>query len=157
MSDKTDEVNRYKKLGETQESAEVLASFRGFINKENIKMKYLKRDEILSCDDLKTLEVSVPEWAGTVVVKAMTGQERDAFEASIVEMKGSTQSYKFENIRAKLVAKTVIDPETKEPMFTVGDIEALGKKSAAALDRIFAVSQRLSKITEKDVEELIKN
>ena len=120
-------------------------------------MKYLKRDEILNCDDLKTEEVNVPEWGGTVVVKAMTGQERDSFEASIVEIKGSAQSYKFENLRAKLVAKTVIDPETKQLMFTVGDIEALGKKSAAALDRIFSVSQRLSKITEKDVEELTKN
>lgn len=119
--------------------------------------KYGTREQILNADDLKTEEIFIPEWNFTVIVKAMTGQERDAFEASIVELKGSTQSYKFENIRAKLVAKTVINPETKEPMFSVGDIEALGKKSAAALDRIFSVSQKLSKITGADVEELAKN
>ena len=117
--------------------------------------KYLSRDEILNCDDLKTEEVKLPEWGGTVIVKMMTGQERDNFEASIVDSKGG--NIKFENIRAKLVAKTVVDPETKKPLFTVADITALGKKSAAALDRIFTVSQRLSKITEKDVDELAKN
>ena len=120
-------------------------------------MNYLKREQILSFDDLKTEEVDVPEWGGTVVIKMMSGKERDAFEASIVEMKGSKQSYKFENIRAKLVQKTVIDPETKALMFTVGDIEALGNKSAAALDRVFSVAQKLSKITSEDVEELAKN
>lgn len=118
-------------------------------------MGYLKRDEILNADDLKTEIVSVPEWGGDVMIKMMTGKERDSFEASCVGVNGKTVN--MDNIRAKLVAKTVIDPETKEPMFTTADIEALGKKSSAALDRIFTVSQRLSKITEQDVEELAKN
>jgi len=120
-------------------------------------MKALTREQILSCDDLKTEEVDVPEWGGTVTVKMMTGQERDAFEASIVEYKGDKQQVKTDNIRAKLAAMTIIDPETKQLMFTVGDIEALGKKSAAALDRIFDVSRKLSKIASTDVEELAKN
>ena len=118
-------------------------------------MVYLKRDDILNFDDIKTVEVDVPEWNGAVIVKMMTGQERDSFEASCIGAKDGT--FKMDNIRAKLVAKTVIDPETKEPMFTVADIEALGKKSAAALDRIFTASQKLSKISEKDVEDLAKN
>ena len=118
-------------------------------------MGYLKRDDILNADDLKTEIVSVPEWGGDVMIKMMTGKERDNFEASCVGING--KSINMDNIRAKLVAKTVIDPETKEPMFTAADIEALGKKSSAALDRIFTVSQRLSKITEQDVEELAKN
>lgn len=120
-------------------------------------MKYLKRDEILNCDDLKTEELEVPEWGGTVVIKAMTGTERDAFEATLINQTGKNQTMKMDNIRAKLVAKTVIDPETKELMFTTADIESLGKKSASALDRVFKVAQKLSKITEEDVEELAKN
>jgi len=118
-------------------------------------MGYLKRDEILNCDDMKTQDVNVPEWGGTVVIKMMTGKERDAFEASCINAQDGV--FKMDNIRAKLVAKTVIDPETKEPMFTVADIEALGNKSATALDKIFTASQKLSKISEKDVEELAKN
>jgi len=120
-------------------------------------MKYLTRDMILNCEDLKTEEIEVPQWGGTVVIKAMTGQERDAFESSLYETKGTQVISKPENIRAKLVSKTVIDPETKQPMFTVADIDVLGKKSAAALDRIFSASQRLSGISKTDVEELEKN
>ncbi len=120
--------------------------------------KYLSREEILNVNDQKTEEVSVPEWGGEVVVKAMSGTERDAFEGSILgdTTKGG-QRLKMENVRAKLCAMTIIDKDTNELMFTVADIEALGKKSAAALDRIFSVSQRLSKISSDDVDDLIKN
>ena len=158
-----DEISYYEQRGESRTSAEVLVSFRGFINheisgiNEREFMKALTREDILNCEDIKIEVVNVPEWGGCVSVKAMTGQERDAFEASIVEVRGTAQSFKLENIRSKLVSKTVVDPETKKPLFTVGDIEALGKKSAAALDRIFSVSQKLSKITSADVEELAKN
>ena len=114
---------------------------------------YLSRDLILAVDDLATQEVDVPEWGGTVVIKMMSGKERDAFEGSLVKNKQVT----YDNIRAKLAQKTIIDPETKELMFSLGDIEAIGKKSAAALDRVFSASQKLSKISDSDVEELVKN
>jgi hypothetical protein len=60
------------------------------------------------------------------------------------------------NIRAKLVALTVVD-EDGNRIFSDEDAEALGKKSAAALDRIFAVAQRLSGLRPEDVEELAGN
>jgi hypothetical protein len=115
---------------------------------------YLNRQQILDVEDIKTEEVEVPEWGGTLVVKMMTGAERDRFEASIY---GPSGKAKIDNIRAKLVAQTVIDPETGEKMFSPADIDALGNKSAAALDRVFTASKKLSKITEDDVEELVKN
>ena len=37
------------------------------------------------------------------------------------------------------------------------DMEALGEKSAAALQRVFDVARRLSGMSESDVEELTKN
>ena len=118
---------------------------------------YLKRDDILNVDDLKTIDVEVPEWGGTVCVKMMSGKERDDFEASVVSFKNGKQNVTTANIRAKLVQKTVIDPETKELIFTVADIDSLGKKSSAALDRVFSAAQNLSKISDDDIEELAKN
>ena len=118
---------------------------------------YLTRDDIFKANDIATEEVAVPEWGGVVVVKALSGTERDAFEASVVDQRNGKTNYKLENIRAKLRVKTVVDPKTLEPIFTVADIEGLGKKSAAALDRIFSVAQKLSRLTDKDVEELEKN
>jgi hypothetical protein len=41
-------------------------------------------------------------------------------------------------------------------MFDATDLEALGRKSAAAIDYIFAEGQKLSGITKQDVEDLTK-
>ena len=120
-------------------------------------MAHLTRETILNISDIKTEEVEVPEWGGSVVVKGMTGYERDNFEASIVEMRKGGNKVHMDNIRAKLVSRTVIDPDTGDRMFSSADIELLGSKSAAALDRIFSVAQRMSKLSDEDIQELEKN
>jgi len=113
----------------------------------------LTREQILSVEDIKTEEVHVPEWGGTVRVASMSGAARDRFELSCVAADGSQDN---ENIRAKVVAASVVD-ESGNLMFSAEDVEALGRKSAAALDRVFEASQRLSRISNADVEELAKN
>lgn len=118
--------------------------------------KYLTRDAILKAQDLPVEEVEVSEWGGVVRVRGLTGAERDAFEQSIVEQRGKNTRMNLRNIRAKLVALTVVD-ENGNRIFSDEDAEALGKKSAAALDRIFAVAQRLSGLRPEDVEELAGN
>jgi len=118
--------------------------------------KFLTRDAILKAQDLPTEEVEVPEWGGVVRVRGLTGAERDAFEQSIVEQRGKNTRMNLRNIRAKLVALTVVDEEGNR-VFSDEDAEALGKKSAAALDRVFAVAQRLSGLRPEDVEELAGN
>jgi hypothetical protein len=113
----------------------------------------LNRDAILSADDLKKELVPVPEWGGDIYVRALTGAERDQFEASIVEMRGKKSVFKPENIRAKLAVYSVCDEGGKR-LFSDADMTALSKKSAAALQRVFETAQRLSGITEDAVEEL---
>jgi hypothetical protein len=44
--------------------------------------------------------VSVPEWGGEVVVRALTGAERDAFEQSTIEQRGKSVKTNLANIRA---------------------------------------------------------
>ena len=121
----------------------------------------LGRDEILAANDLKTEDVPVPEWSPNnpdkkVRVRALTGTDRDAFETSLLVGAGKNQRISTLNIRAKLAALSIVDAENN-PIFNLNDIETLGRKSSAALDRVFAVAQRLSKITDEDVEELAKN
>ncbi len=118
--------------------------------------KFLNRQEILEKKDIKTKDVYVEPWDGHVCVKGLTGKERDKWESSIVEMKKKTAVVK-DNIRAKLVALSIVDPDTMKPIFAEADIEALGAKSAAALDVIFSEARKLSGISEDDVEELEKN
>lgn len=116
----------------------------------------LNKEAILNAQDLQHEDVFVEEWKGTVRVRALTGAERDAFEASIVEGKGKNVKTNLKNIRAKLVALTVIN-ENGERLFNDHEAQALGTKSASALDKVFEVAQRLSGLRDEDVEELAKN
>ena len=119
-------------------------------------MAYLTRDAILQADDLLFEDVEIPEWGGMVRVRGLTGAERDAFEAEIVEQRGKKTRLNMQNFRAKLVARSVVNGDGQR-LFSDKDAHALGKKSAAALNRVFEVAQRLSGLSDKDVEELVEN
>ena len=115
---------------------------------------YLTREAILAATSLPTEECDVPEWGGTVVVRGLDGTGRDEFEASTVVMRGQLAVRDTANIRAKLAARCIVDHDTGEPVFTQQDVDALGKLSGAALDRVFGVAARLSGIGQADMEEL---
>lgn len=120
-------------------------------------MAGLSKDAILGAQDRDREAVDVPEWGGTVWVQALSGDERDAFEASFMAQKnGKITPQLPQQIRARLAALCLVD-EQGQRLFSDGDIKALGAKSARALDRVFAVAQRLSGIGEQDIEELAKN
>lgn len=120
----------------------------------------LTRDAILTAVDLQQEEVQVPEWGGAVMVRGLSGTDRDAFEQDIVRMKRSGKSTTTEmdlhNVRAKLCVRCIVD-ENGERLFDDADMEALGRKSATALQRVFDAAQRLSGLSDQDVEELAKN
>lgn len=113
----------------------------------------LTRDEILQAADTKFIEVEVPEWGGSVKLASMSGKARDAFETSILNKTGGVNTV---NLRAKLVAASIVD-NNGNLIFGDSDIEALGKKSYLALDRVFNEAQKLNAIGQKEVEELAKN
>jgi hypothetical protein len=121
--------------------------------------RLLTKDDILDKEDRATEIVEVPEWGGAVTVRALSGTERDHYEGSMVRYqrtdKGTVEikSVETENVRARLVSLSVVDEEGKR-MFAEKDVLALGDKSAAALNRLFDVAQRLSALTNRDVEEL---
>lgn len=116
----------------------------------------LTRDEILACDDGQIVKVSVPEWGGHVYVRSMTGEQRDAWEAAQIGGTATKPQVKLDNMRATLAAHTICD-EGGKPLFAVKDIPALGKKSAAALERVHTAARKLSRISADDIEELAGN
>jgi hypothetical protein len=109
----------------------------------------LNKEQILSSQDLKTEQVDVPEWSGSILIGTMTGAARDAWEQSLVGQKGKAN---IVNIRARLIAACAVD-ESGNRLFSDDDAEALGKKSAAALDRCAKVAQKLNRLTEADLED----
>lgn len=118
--------------------------------------EFLGRDAIFAIADLKTEEVRVPEWGGTVRVRSLTGLERDKFESESMEKRGDGYEAIFKNLRARLITLSVVDGEGNR-LFKDGDAQKVGSKNAAALNRVFEVAQRLSGLTGKDVEDLAKN
>lgn len=112
----------------------------------------LNKAEILEAQDLPREEVQIPEWKGSVYVQTMTADAKDTFEGTLLEGGKAT----IAGIRAKLAVATVVD-EAGNCLFGLADVEALGKKSGKALDRIFTVAQRLNAISDADLKEMEKN
>lgn len=115
----------------------------------------MNKNQILDIDDLPTETITIPEWKGVkLAVRTLTATEREAFEATIATGKGKVPA---KDIRAKLLVRTVVDPETGLPLFTDSDVPKLANKSAAAVSRAFDVAARLCGLSQRDVEELEKN
>ncbi|MHC4145165.1 MAG: hypothetical protein ACYSUD_10345 [Planctomycetota bacterium] len=119
--------------------------------------------EILGADDLPKELVECPEWGGHVYVRTFTGMERDAWEQSMMsspEKINGKQPRGVEtdmaNARANLVSRTACD-ESGEPIFTLEQMDALGRKSAKALGRCFDVASRLNGLSSEDMDEIVKN
>ena len=113
------------------------------------------RDKILGAEDLQTEAVEVPEWGCTVHVRGMSGTERDEMEGMVLAGRnGSVPNVR--GIKAALVVRTARDADGAL-IFRPIDAVKLNQKSSRAIDELFGVAQRLSGITDDDVEELEKN
>lgn len=133
---------------------------------ENKKVPTSFRDRLKSrATKLPTRVVDVPEWDMTgddaIHLRAMTGTERDAYEAGVVGNRGGRdRPLNLANLRARLVARCMVDPTTNEPIFDwrkPQDVDELGGYNAAGLDRLFKACQELNGITDEDVSALEKN
>jgi len=114
----------------------------------------LTKDQIAKTNDLKVETVPVPEWDGDVCIRIVMGWEWDKFEDSLSPNK--------DNSHARLAALVLCDPDGK-PWYNVESpayaqaCHDLGRKSAAALDRIWSAALRLNRKRKLDIEELVKN
>lgn len=117
----------------------------------------LTKDQILEASDLKTETVDVPEWGGSVNVRTMTGTDRDAFENSLVKLDASGKAVQsLDNMRVKLLVVTLVD-DNGNRLFDSDDINMLGRKSTAAIERVYDVAARLNGIGAKAEAEAGKN
>ena len=117
---------------------------------------FLKKDDILKVNDLNYQDVEVPEWGGTVRIRLMTGSERDAYEASLYEFKGTEVKLNRDDMRCKLLARTLVD-EKNERLFTDSEIKTLGKKSSKVIDKLFTIAQAMNGLTQDEKDKLQKN
>ena len=126
-------------------------------------------DQILALDDTVYEAVTIPEWVidgkpVTLTVRSIGSDEKDRLEESCLRVTKKLRRGKVvreyvptqSSLRAKLVALSVcLGAGNKTPVFTEEQIQQLGKKNAAAMDRLAEVAQRLSATTDDDIKELV--
>lgn len=119
---------------------------------------YLSKKDILSADDLQTIEKYIEEWGGTVRISEMSADARDYFEQYLANIarKNRDEDEQYYAIRAPLCAMCIVD-EKADCIFTFGEVEKLGQKNAKAIDKIFEEANKLNKVFGQEREDVAKN
>lgn len=120
----------------------------------------LTRDAIRAINDRQVELVEVPQWQGSLYVWGLTGKERDEFELGMLVGKGKNAEINLKNLRARLILLTAYDSDdfdARRRVFEPSDLSWLGDKSAAALQVVYAVAQKLSGLSSEDVDEMTES
>jgi hypothetical protein len=122
-------------------------------------MKILDRNALLAKEKLEIVKVDLGN-DECVYVRQMTGRERDRFEQSLIkENKNAEGGYEksLEDFRAKLAVCSLCD-EQGNAVLKQEDYPLLSQNmSAARLEKIINVAQKINKISEEDKENIVKN
>lgn len=116
----------------------------------------ITKEKLQCIKDMRIERVDVPEWDDFVYVRSLTGSERDNFERSMHTGMGEDRRENLANLRARLCVLAICD-ENGQTILSNGDIDWLGEKNSAALERIWQKIQDLSGFSKKDIEHLEKN
>jgi len=119
-------------------------------------MGLLTKEQVSAAQDLTTEEVEVPQWGGSVLVRGLTARERGQFMAMLVDQRKGGNRTRLEDLQVRLCAMSIVDEQGRR-MFSDSELSLLARKSARALQPIFEVAQRLSGLSDEQVEELSGN
>jgi hypothetical protein len=114
----------------------------------------LTREQIDAAEDLPTRAVPVPEWGGDVLLRTLTGKQRDDFEQGQASLPANG---KLDNIRARLVALCLVDGDGKQLYADHESILRLGGRSGTVLDRLFDVCREMNGMTAESAKAAEKN
>lgn len=127
--------------------------------------KFLTRDVILAAQGFKTEEIEVPEWGGSVLVRALSAVEvssvglgiiatdESSDRLTITSKEGNTIDIaKAIDLYPKIVAYALVDGEGNQ-LLSEKDARSLSMASQDAMQRIVNVALRLSGLTADDEDE----
>lgn len=110
-------------------------------------MAILSAAQINAIEDAVTETVPVPEWGGDVIIKGMTGTERDLFEAGMWE--GGKLDRR--NYRSRLLVQVLVN-EQGTRLYTNAEAMVLGKRSGKVIDRLYDIAAGLSGLSDAGQE-----
>ena len=112
----------------------------------------LSKEQILNSKDIKTIELSVPEWGGVVKIQTMTGEARQQFQEALNVPKGKLPK----NMMEALLVACLVD-DRGGPLFSSEDVAELAKKSSIVIQKVWESAADLNGLTDKSVKALEKN
>ena len=121
--------------------------------------RFLGREEIDAVRDIDVEEFYVPEWDGWVHVRGLNGTQRALINGTAIATKGVEVSLKAQALadqQLRMVAACLVDADGVQ-IYSIKDFERLGRKSAAAVQRIYEKASELSGTGEDAVEETAEN
>jgi len=113
---------------------------------------FLTVGKILDSGDISYEPLEIPEWGGKVLLKSLSGEERDRVESLARRFSaGEIPGYS-----AEIAAMTVCDGN-KKLLFADADLPRLRKKSGAILRKIFDAVDRQNLLTPNGIQDAAKN
>lgn len=127
------------------------------------------KDDFLGQDDLETRDIIMDKFGfkpkpghkeAIVRIRLMDGHGRDSFEAlisSLTEQKdGKFVIKSMKDVKVTLLSLCVVDGKN-DLMFTQEELSQINSKNSAAIDHLFKECQDLNKLTDDDVDDMVKN
>lgn len=118
----------------------------------------LTKEQIEAATDLKTQTVTVEEWGGEVILAPFSGAARDEYEEALSKLPknpdGTLRSVL--GLRQLAVSLALVDAKG-ERLFNGDGLEALGKKNADVIDKLFEVVTDMNALGGSAVEDAEKN
>lgn len=118
----------------------------------------LDRAGILDSEDLESDTVPVPQWKGSVRVRALSAAERLAYDKRIDKLRegGKLDTDGNMKVIVLLFIATAVGGDGR-PLFTEDDLPALMGKNFDALTAVFKKALVLNGMRDEDIEDLAGN
>jgi len=125
-------------------------------------VEFFSKEELIAAASSRTLpcepvELTIGPVTKAVWVQGMSGTQRDAWERSLLVGRGKRRDVNTENVRARLAVRCLVDQPNGQRLFTDAEAEILGQLPAAVLNPIFEKAQRLSGVSDEDIDDLKKS
>lgn len=109
---------------------------------------FLTKDQIFAVQ-LRTDEVPIPEWGGSIRIREMTAKEMQENGRFVIRPDGKVDYSKAVQVPVQMCLKMVVD-EAGQRLFTDGDIPRLEQMHASAVTKIANAVRKLSGMVDED-------
>lgn len=124
-------------------------------------MEFFSKDELIAAASKPQLpcepvELTINGVTKGVWIQGMSGKERDAWERSLMVGRGKRRDVNTENVRAKLAVRCLVNKPGGQRLFEDSEAIIVGNLPAAVLTPMYEKAQRLSGVSDEDIDEIKK-